>query len=219
MFMRIRPLHLISLLSFCLLQIAAQGATVFPYGSTWKYFIGTEEASTPTSSWRQSNFVDTVWQDGIAPIGFATTPNDPLGYEATIRTTLPTATASNYVSVFLRKTFFVANPQDLAQVRLNIIVDDGYVVWINGTELGRYNAPAGEPSFNSVPPGSVESTPTLVTNNSPASFLVAGTNVVAIQLFNGAANSSDLFLDVAMSVIETDFIPPTIGSVSPAPGS
>src|SRR5436190_23718178 len=84
---------------YWLLSVSTQAGVIFPYGASWKYFIGTEEASSPISAWRQSNFVDSAWQDGIAPLGYATPANDPLGYEATIRTTLPTAAASNYVCV------------------------------------------------------------------------------------------------------------------------
>src|SRR5207237_3831142 len=123
-----------------------------------------------------------------------------------------------YGSVFLRKSFFVANPPDFAQLRMDIVIDDGYIVWINGSEIGRYNAPTGEPAFNSFAPSGVEATATVVITNNPSSFLIAGTNVVAVQLFNATLSSSDLFLDASLTGVEPDLSPPTIVSASPPPG-
>ncbi len=52
----------------------------------------------------------------------------------------------NYVSVFLRHTFTVAPGQTATALRLR--VDDGCVVWINGTQVARTHMNAGEFAFN-----------------------------------------------------------------------
>src|ERR1041384_905972 len=70
------------LFSFALLVICfllpsvpmAKAAVLVTNGSSWKYFIGTQEASTPANVWRQLGFADGAWQDGIAPIGYAVPP-------------------------------------------------------------------------------------------------------------------------------------------------
>src|SRR3954464_10243291 len=136
------PLFVASLFYSC---FTAPAAVIFTNGASWKYFIGTQEASAPTTAWRQIGFVDAGWAEGLLPIGFAAVANDPGGYEATIRTTLPSGSVSNYASVFLRKSFVVANTNDFSQLRLDLVVDDGYIVWINGREIGRYNIFGGEP--------------------------------------------------------------------------
>ena len=112
-----RPLSFVVLLAlFSSLLPRADAAVLVTNGASWKYFIGTQEASTPINAWRQIGFDDGSWQSGFAPIGYPSDPpNDPGGYEGTIRTTLPTSTAGNYLTVFLRKTFTVSNPADLAQ--------------------------------------------------------------------------------------------------------
>ena len=110
------PVLLLSLFGLCS-SFTASAAVIFTNGASWKYLLGTQEASTPTNAWRQADFVETGWQEGLMPIGFAAVANDPLGYEATIRTTLPTGTVSNYVCVFLRKTFVVGSTNDYAQLR------------------------------------------------------------------------------------------------------
>src|SRR2546425_10901894 len=92
------------------LSLSAQSAVLVDFGSTWRYFIGTQEASSPdTNAWRAIGFDDSGWTNGPAPIGYANPPNDPGGYEATIRTPLPSSSASNYTSVYFRKKFMVSN--------------------------------------------------------------------------------------------------------------
>src|SRR5688572_5652401 len=55
-----------------LLQPSARAAviTLVPTSSTWKYFIGTSEASSPdTAAWRTVAFNHSSWSEGLAPIG------------------------------------------------------------------------------------------------------------------------------------------------------
>ena len=181
--------------------------------------LGTQEASTPPEAWRQPGFPEEGWLSGDGPIGFAVPANDAGGYEATIRTTLPTSTLSNYTAVYLRKTFVVSNVAEVVQLRLGVVVDDGFVAWLNGTEIGRSNAPAGELTFTNAAASAIEPTAWTVIVSNPASLLVAGTNVLAVQLLNSGSTSSDLFLDATLSGIEPDLVPPTIIEISPAPGS
>ena len=188
---------------------------VFPSGSAWRYFIGTNEASVPTTAWRGTNFNDSTWSSGATPIGYPTVPpSNP--YEASIVTTLPTSGALNYLSVFLRKSFVISNPALISQMTIDIPVDDGYVVWINAHEVGRFNVPDGEIPFDVGASGGLEATPTTITTNS--SPLVAGTNVIAVQLVNQDTSSSDLFFDAAMNLF-IDETPPVVVSVFPEPGS
>src|SRR3989442_14155977 len=69
-----KSLPLVGLL-FCLLCVeSSEAAVLITNGSSWKYFIGTQEASTPVNAWRQLGFADGSWQSGFAPIGY---PSDP----------------------------------------------------------------------------------------------------------------------------------------------
>src|SRR5262245_31713807 len=80
-------------------------ADLLTYGSGgWKYFIGTQEASSPVDAWRLAGFNDTTWSPGTAPIGYANPPNDPGGFEATIVTLLPASSSvPNWTSVYFRR--------------------------------------------------------------------------------------------------------------------
>src|SRR5512135_501863 len=54
------------------LTTMASAVDLIPLGSTWNYFLGTQEASSPTTAWRQIVFDDSGWQTGGAPIGYDT---------------------------------------------------------------------------------------------------------------------------------------------------
>ena len=195
-----------------------------PGGSTgWRYRLGTSEASAPIPAWRTNNFVENAtWNNGALPLGYVTgTPNDPNGYEGKLVTaTVPAGT----LSVFLRKTFVITNRAAFSAIRLGVMVDDGMVAWVNGQEVMRFQCCAGGtnpdvPSFNSAANSALES----ATNSSLqvadiSGPLIDGTNVLAIQLFNANATSSDLVLDATL-VATIDDQPPVIVSRTPVASS
>ena len=74
-------------------------ALLLPDHSTWKYFKGTTNPSSPATVWREVGFNDASWSNGGAPIGYG---------ETFIVTTLGDMNGA-YTSVFLRKTFNATN--------------------------------------------------------------------------------------------------------------
>src|SRR5262245_46699153 len=99
-----------------LLAIAgsAQAATVsyFGFGSAWPYRLGTNEASAPDpTTWRTNSDVIGWSQPAVTPIGYG----DPVPV-----TLIPgsAATSPTWLSVFMRKTFFVTSPAALANATL-----------------------------------------------------------------------------------------------------
>src|SRR5687767_4040499 len=94
-----------------------------PTSSTWKYFIGTQEASTPVTSWRSNTFNDTSWLNGVMPIGYTSTPGAGTGYEASIATFInwPSPGATLYV----RKTFDLPTLAGFVGLAVNVFCDDG----------------------------------------------------------------------------------------------
>ncbi len=191
-------------------------AEVFPLRSAWRYFVGTNEASTPNTAWRTNGFPDATWQSGSAPVGYPSA--GATGLEATIQTTLPTSAAGGYTCVFLRKTFVVNNPADFTALTLRVQYDDGYAAWVNGTEIGRAGVldPLTYTTLASDHEVTVsEDSKTL--SSGLSSLLVVGTNVVAVQVFNTGSNSSDLFIDAALTADVDEA--PTILATDPTPDS
>jgi hypothetical protein len=212
------------ILSFTLFLFGwAAGFTAWPaalvdFGAEWRYFIGASEASSPDlSAWRRGAFSDTAWFVGTAPVGYANPPGDPA--EQTLVTTIPSSQEANYNCVFFRKAFSVSDPGAVRQLLLTIQVDDGYVAWINGVEVGRYNVPDGELTRDAQADGAIEPTLSSTTiTNGLRNMLAPGANILAVQVFNANLGSSDLFLDASLTA-EGGGGAPVVADTTPAPGA
>jgi hypothetical protein len=205
-------LLLLLLLSRVLLfQGRSEEVTWIRTGSVWSFFRGTHEASSPdTTLWRAPEFNSSTWESG--PL--------PLYYGEALTGTLISDMGGRYTTLFLRKTFTVADPADVRALLLRVQVDDGFIAWINGHEVARFAAPAGDPKFNSL--ASVSATEPVQLQDypvgAPESVLKPGANVLAIQVFNVSLTSSDIVLDASLSgTVDTD--PPRLARLQPVDGA
>jgi hypothetical protein len=187
----------------------AGAATVFPTNAVWKYFTGQGEASSPDpASWRTVDFDDSPWITGPAPFY----NGEPL------TGTLISGMQNNFTCIFLRQKFVLTNSYEFGALTLAARCDDGYIAWINGVEVARYNMPAGFVPFDGLAILSVpEPVPYIATNIlNPSSFLVAGTNVIAVQAFNYFIGSGDLQFNAVLTAF-ADTNAPTVAAL-PAGG-
>jgi hypothetical protein len=111
----------------------------------------------------------------------------------------------------------VADPEAIDRLVAKVRIDDGFIAWINGVEVARFNVPPGPAAFNSVAQGTIEPTWTTNALPAPSGYLKAGANVLAVHLLNRPITSSDIFFDLALESA-TDRIPPAISQASPAAG-
>lgn len=208
------------LFSLVLFVFPVKAATLFPSNTTWKYFLGTNEPSPDSfAAWRQIDFNDSTWADGVAPIGYANPPNDPGGFEARIVTVLrPGSSLPVYTSVYLRKTFVVADPAAVADLTLTASYDDGVLTWINGVQLGRNRVSGWDLPYNAASTSQAETITTAFALTNASSVLVPGTNVVAVHLLNGNAASLDLFFEASLAN-SLDRQPPVVVKQLPPPGA
>src|SRR4051794_25913177 len=89
-------------LAFLLLNVSiGKAQTLIPLNSTWRYFKGTAEASSPISAWREKDFADEAWSSGPAPFYYG---------ETFASGTLLNDMRNGYTSFFLRQSFSVADP-------------------------------------------------------------------------------------------------------------
>ncbi len=209
-------LLLLSLSAPLALQLPA--ATIFDRGADWRWRPGTNEASSPVTAWRLASFSDAQFTTAPSPFWY-----DNTGDTSTlIGGTMISGMQGNYQCVFLRKTFDIANPSQIAGLRLGALVDDGFVAWINGTEVLRVNMPGGPGSAvatNTLANNAVEPVGFITRDLPPPSYLVAGPNVLAVQVFQSSLGSSDIGFDCSLESILTETTPPTISSINPMPGT
>ena len=187
---------------------------------SWRYRIGTSEASDPPGRWRDADFpLDETWLSGQASIGFG--DDDDNTVLADMR--------DSYTSFYMRHTFTIEDAADIPNALvLNQYFDDGAVIWINGTEVLRYNVDEGDLAFDAEARGGREARWTPVTLPNPGAFRV-GENLVAIHGFNTSLRSSDVSIDMELYSPGTEdedpnaLLPPspgarnTVYSANPAP--
>ena len=127
-------------------SLFASASVVFPSDTPWKYLAGRSEASPwDVAAWRTLSFDDSAWGTGEAPFYYENQPGS--GNAFTGNTALPDM-QGNYTSIFLRKTFVINNPSDIRELELVSLSDDGFIAWINGAEVARFNMPLGEVAYN-----------------------------------------------------------------------
>lgn len=170
-----------------------QAQTVFiPQGATWKYL---DNGSDQGTSWRALGFDDSAWASGPAQLGYGD------GDEATVLQFGPNS-STKYITTYFRRTFTVADPNTVAGLKLELLRDDGAVVYLNGTEVARSNLPTGTIDYTTLAPvavsGAEETTTFFPFTLSPAALL-AGANVVAVEIHQQSGTSSDVSFDLRLT--------------------
>ncbi|MBI4604250.1 MAG: lamin tail domain-containing protein [Planctomycetes bacterium] len=181
-----------------------ESTTLVASGGAWKYKLGTAEASTPASAWREPAFDDGAWPAGNGPVGYG---------EPFIATAL-TDMQGSYSSFFLRKELQVSSPADVGGLVLEALYDDGFNAWVNGVNVASVNVPSKEVAYNGLASTTREDGEYKpIPLPSPAGYLVAGRNVLAVQVHNiSLASSSDAFFDARLTVSTGAGAGPTPGA-------
>ena len=175
-----RLLHILVLVTsfFASAQIDHWESVVLP-GDQWNYLV---PSSQPSSSWNQLGYNSSSWSTGNSGFGYGD------GDDATV--------VSNTISIYIRKTFTIANLSDIEAIILDLDYDDGFVAYLNGQEVARNLISGTVPNFNQTSDGYHEAL--LPQGYAPERFgidvnlLNAGTNVLAVQVHNQSFDSSDL---------------------------
>jgi hypothetical protein len=162
-------------------------------GDEWKYLDNGTDQGT---AWRASAFDDSGWASGASQLGYGD------GDESTTVSYGPNA-AAKYPTTYFRKSFTVDDPSQIASLSLQTLRDDGVSVYLNGTRVFRSNLAADAP-YNAFAPAaaSVDENWFYFQSVSP-SLLVAGTNVLAVEVHQSAGNSSDLSFNLHLQATLT----------------
>ncbi|MFN8241930.1 MAG: CotH kinase family protein, partial [Bacteroidales bacterium] len=158
--------------------------TIINRGDTWQYLVPSSE---PPASWKNPGYSSASWQTGMSGFGYG--DND----DSTV--------ISNVLSVYIRKEFTLANIAEIKELVLSIDYDDGFIAYINGHEIARANVGTNvSVPYTQAASPSHEATmysggyPDNFVISNPQSFLIEGTNVIAIQGHNSGTSSGDLTL-------------------------
>ena len=103
--------------------------------------------------------------------------------------------SGNYVVVYTRKVFEL-ELDTIESLVLSCAIDDGFVAYINGQEIGRFNIAEGEVNNDTTANGAnPQGEPVIDTPVEIAiakDLLVDGENIIAVSVHNATLTSSDL---------------------------
>jgi chitodextrinase len=170
---------------------AGTDTQLIPLGSVWRYL---DNGSNQGTAWRANTFNDSAWASGPAQLGYGD------GDEATVVGYGPDPN-NKYATTYFRRQIQIANPSSLSNVNIQLMRDDGAVVYVNGVEVARSNMPSGTISSTTWASTSVDGSDESALYSysvDPARF-VAGTNTIAVEIHQAYRSSSDISFDLALS--------------------
>jgi hypothetical protein len=168
----------------------SNNVTLIPYKSTWKYF---DQGPIAATNWHLKAFNDASWSNGPGEFGYG--DND----EGTVISYGGDRT-DKYPTAYFRKTFSV-NKANLQSMSGEIIFDDGVIVYLNGVEIFRRGMPLGPVTYGTFASQANE--------NAVGAFVVEpglltdGENLLAVEVHQSTANSSDASFDLKLQSTET----------------
>jgi exopolysaccharide biosynthesis protein len=200
------------------------GGLLFGMTTTWKY----QTNNLDGVNWHAVGFNDVSWPSGPGPMWsdsrfFQDRGIPNLQSEASgTKIPLDPSTSFPYVTHYFRKSFVYTNTLSGLTLTFSNYVDDGAVFYLNGQEIFRTNMPPGQ-IFNSTlansSPCPNATCPMVFTlTGAELSGLVAGTNVLAVELHNVQINSADTTFEGALMYTLPPPPPPFIANVNVLPG-
>lgn len=187
-----------SLLVFLVLIPGFVGAQtlLLPQGAMWKFF---DQGNVGNATWADLGFNSFSWPSGNAELGYGE------GDENTV-VSYGVNASNKFLTTYFRHEFNINNPQQFSHLEINMLRDDGAVVYINGVEVWRSNMPSGTITYGTSASGTIawpnENDWQAV--NVSASYLQNGPNVIAVEVHQDSPSSSDLSFNLFMIAHESN---------------
>ena len=105
-----------------------------PTGAVAHYIIPTADLG---AAWTGLGFNDSSWRTGATGLGYDTGTN----YASAIVTDIGAQMTNVGSSAYVRLPFTVTNVTQVQDLKLRLRYDDGFIAYLNGTEVARANAP------------------------------------------------------------------------------
>jgi len=175
---------------------AQEVTTLIPFTNIYKY---DQSGLYQGTAWRTNDFDDASWPSGAGLLGLE--PDTPDVYTIHSPISTPLTISSTVTSYYFRTTFnFAGTTNGLSLVASNL-VDDGFVAYLNGREVGRARVPlfqhAATPA-NGGPPSEGLLEAMSITN---LALLRPGENLLAVEVHQSTPVSTDVMWGMKLVAI------------------
>ena len=119
--------------------------------------------------------------------------------------TLQTGLATGSTAHYFRHQFQYNGAPSRTSLSLLPIIDDGAVVYLNGTEIARENL-QDDAVFSTFAGTSLRNENEVVTVSVDPGLLVAGANVIAVEIHQDAGDSSDISLLLTLAAVPSPLL-------------
>lgn len=177
-------------------NVVTDSEQLFDTSADWHYY---DQGPLDDEDWTSPDYAATDWNQSYAPFGYGNVGiggsqdwNQQLDYGSDSADKRPT--------YYFRKSFNLdALPEENERYQLDCFVDDGFVVYINGEEFGRHLMDEGTPSYYSYSTTWEGSSAGHESLTLPSGSLRLGENVIAVEVHNTSASSSDIYWTAQLS--------------------
>ena len=170
----------------------AETITIIEEGALWKYL---DNGSDQQFEWIGIDFNDDSWDTGYAELGYG--DND----EATIVSYGPDED-NKYITTYFRKIFSINDAENIYDINIRLLRDDGAIVYLNGVEAIRDNMPQGVVGHETTANDAVGfgQEETFFDWSVPGDLLMTGQNIIAVEIHQVDESSSDISFNLELSV-------------------
>lgn len=177
---------------------------LIPESATWRYY---DKGSLDGKAWYTASYNATSWSSGSAPLGYGSASS---GYATKI--SYGSNSSNKHITYYFRSTVQLnTSPTEADNFVLDMLADDGVVVYVNGKEAGRFNMPTGDITFSTVANTYASTDPDEYSLTIPYTYFRKGSNVIAVEVHNNSATSSDIYWQGKLTTYQLDY---TAGYVS-----
>ncbi len=184
---------------------SATSWTMVQQGTPLSYYKG---YTTPAPNWTTVGFTeDQEWTASASGFG--------IGYGDGDDATLLSDMSGNYLTVYARSHFTLGSEvSSITYLELQAVFDDGFVAYLNGTEIARSHVPSGVLQASDGASAGHEASEGPEAFVVPANLLVQGENVLSVEVHNAGISSSDLSFIPTLWGYDT---PPTNAEITRGP--
>lgn len=170
------------------------GKVLVEMDDEWRYL---DDGSDQGTAWQAPGFDDSRWARGRAELGYGD------GDERTVIGFGPNP-LDKYVTSYFRRTFRILDPRIVDSARIDLLRDDGAIVYLNGVEIARTNLPELGVNHRTLALTAVDGSEERRVHPFafPPSLLVPGDNVLAVEVHQVSGTSSDVSFALELSVAE-----------------